>query len=155
MTVRGTPLELLKSHSKPNGFSPPSHSPESPGARIRCIRMEQNLTIEDLAAAIGLSVTDLGYIERGRVLPSLSTLRKLAATLGSPIAYLGCFEKMPEETLGQRIEKARHYMGYTKAEFAAHLGVNVKTVYNWERSRTVPPGEHMGKIQSLINSFLK
>ncbi|PSK19394.1 hypothetical protein C7R94_11560 [Brevibacillus sp. NRRL NRS-603] len=46
------------------------------------------------------------------------SFRRLSKVLGVSVAFLSCFEKLPESTLGERIIKARFYYGYTKREFA-------------------------------------
>lgn len=55
------------------------------------------------------------------------TVRALAEALKQPVWFLGCYELLPEDTLGQRIRKARLYHGLTKKEFANRFGVNEKT----------------------------
>lgn len=54
------------------------------------------------------------------------TARALAAALKQPVWFLGCYDALPEDLLGQRIRKARLYEGLTKKEFADRLGVNEK-----------------------------
>ena len=53
------------------------------------------------------------------------TVRALAKALEQLIWFLGCYEVLPEDTLGQRIRKARLYHGLTKKEFADKLGLGV------------------------------
>jgi transcriptional regulator with XRE-family HTH domain len=108
------------------------------------------MTIEDLAKAIGIAPENMGKIERGVHNVSLQSLRKLAMVLQVPVLYLGCFEDMPEETIGQRIKKARYTLGMTKKELSFILGVNPKTVHNWERGTTSPSHEQTNKIMALL-----
>ena len=57
------------------------------GRRIRAIRTgEAQMTIEQLAAGAGVSVSLISQIERGRAEPSLNSLRRIGAALGVPIA---------------------------------------------------------------------
>jgi transcriptional regulator with XRE-family HTH domain len=52
------------------------------GARIRAIRNERDLSLQALAAAIGMSRGSLGELERGEVLnPPLGTILRLMAAL--------------------------------------------------------------------------
>jgi transcriptional regulator with XRE-family HTH domain len=58
------------------------------------------------------------------------------------VAYLGCYDKLPEHTLGQRITKARLYHGLTKEELAEKLGVDPKTLRHWEQDKQEPLQQH-------------
>lgn len=49
------------------------------GDRLRWLRWERDLTLADLSSATGLSISYLSDMERGRTLPTLATLYKLAA----------------------------------------------------------------------------
>ncbi|MBH0331471.1 DNA-binding protein [Brevibacillus brevis] len=83
----------------------------------------------DLAAATGLCTRTIGLAEANKLKVSPPSLRRLSKVLCVSVAFLGCFEKLPESTLGQRIIKARFYYGYTKREFAALLGISERTLY--------------------------
>lgn len=48
------------------------------GIRLRALRKSQGLTLADVAAVTGLSVSFLSDVERGRGRPSIETLQKLA-----------------------------------------------------------------------------
>jgi transcriptional regulator with XRE-family HTH domain len=51
------------------------------GANIRAARRAQGLTQEELALAIGTSISHIGRIERGERPPSMRTLVRLAVAL--------------------------------------------------------------------------
>ena len=55
------------------------------GDRIRALREQCNMTLNELAQTIGLSASAVSQIERGIVEPSLRTLRALASALDTPI----------------------------------------------------------------------
>lgn len=93
------------------------------------------MTITDLAAAAGMATATISDLEADKKAPAFPTLRKLSQVLEMPIAFLGCFESMPEETLGQRITKARHYHGLMITEMAKAVGVNPKTLRQWEKNQ--------------------
>lgn len=63
------------------------------GPHLRKLRLSAGWTLERLAKLIGLSRSGLCQIERGKVEPSLSTLRRLAKALNVPLARL--FESSP------------------------------------------------------------
>ncbi len=58
------------------------------GARIRTVRKERSMTLRQLAHKTVLSVSLLSQIEVGKSSASISTMRKIAAALGVPLAYL-------------------------------------------------------------------
>jgi transcriptional regulator with XRE-family HTH domain len=65
------------------------------GKRLRQIRRYQDLTQEQLAEAIGVSVAFLSNIERGLNAPSFETLEKLAQALRTPVHELFIFSDQP------------------------------------------------------------
>jgi DNA-binding NtrC family response regulator len=58
------------------------------GARVRVLRKQRALTLKQLANKTSLSVSLISQIELGKSAASVSTLRKLAAALGSSLAQL-------------------------------------------------------------------
>jgi transcriptional regulator with XRE-family HTH domain len=65
----------------------PHDSPEL-GSTVRVQREQRGLTIAALARDVGVTAAAVSQIESGAVLPSLATLRKLAASLGIPVFRL-------------------------------------------------------------------
>lgn len=126
------------------------HDNNFPGARIRLARINKGMTIEDLAKISGITKFELGKIERGERNPSIATLRKLSQVLKVPIAYLGCFEQLPEDTLGQRIIKARLFHGFTQREFAKILCINHKILHSWEQDRTRPSPIYFNTLEQFL-----
>ncbi|HKR67372.1 MAG TPA: XRE family transcriptional regulator [Streptosporangiaceae bacterium] len=59
--------------------------PDQLGATVRAHREQRGLTIASLARSVGVSAAAVSQIESGAVQPSLTTLRKLAASLGIPV----------------------------------------------------------------------
>jgi transcriptional regulator with XRE-family HTH domain len=58
------------------------------GKRVREERKRRNLTLEDLAEICSMSVSYLGYVERGQRPASLSILKKLSAAFRTPLVEL-------------------------------------------------------------------
>ncbi len=58
------------------------------GARIRSVRKERVMTLRQLANKTVVSVSLLSQIELGKSSASVSTLRKIANSLGVPLGYL-------------------------------------------------------------------
>lgn len=55
---------------------------------LRKIRLEQNLTQEELAAAAGITRPYLSDIERGKKMPGGSVVLRLASACGVPVEEL-------------------------------------------------------------------
>jgi transcriptional regulator with XRE-family HTH domain len=70
------------------------------GREIRALRLQAGLTLQSLAGAAGVSQSLISQIERGLASPSITTLRRIAASLNVPIAalFLGSAEASDGET---------------------------------------------------------
>ncbi|KAF5046603.1 helix-turn-helix protein [anaerobic digester metagenome] len=66
------------------------------GDKVRKLRIEKNLTQETFAEALGISVSYVGLIERGKRQPSINILESIADTLDVPMSTLLC--NVTEET---------------------------------------------------------
>lgn len=51
--------------------------------------------------------------------------------------------------VGLRIKRAREARGWTQAQLAAQIGVDRKTVDNWENNRTVPLNR-LGRLSAVL-----
>ena len=89
-------------------------------------------------------------MENGVHPPSLKSLKKLSSCLNRPIYYFGFFEALPESTFGERLKKARLYRGLTKEEAALILGVDPKSISNWEMNRVLPSDKHLAKTHEFM-----
>ncbi|WP_188649004.1 helix-turn-helix domain-containing protein [Marinithermofilum abyssi] len=101
---------------------------------------------KELANLIGISHVALSKLENCQTKPKLRTLRLLSQVFDVPIAYLGCFESLPEYSFGQRLTKARLYHAMTHKEMADTLGVHEKSVKLWQDGLIKPSSEHMEKL---------
>lgn len=63
------------------------------GVRLRLLRIQQQMTQEQLAAAANISVDFLSLIERGKNSPSFANLEKLARALKVPVQELFNFDE--------------------------------------------------------------
>lgn len=106
----------------------------------------------ELAEKANLSLRTICLLENNTTAKaSIKNLSILSKILEVPIPYLGCFENLPEKTLGQRITKARLYHGYTKKDFASLLNVNVSTIRYWERDDRKPLGMYMDTLNKYLS----
>jgi transcriptional regulator with XRE-family HTH domain len=58
------------------------------GINIRRIRTERELSQEEVAYRVGIDVSYLGQIERGRRNPTIGVLGRIAVALGVPLVGL-------------------------------------------------------------------
>jgi transcriptional regulator with XRE-family HTH domain len=75
------------------------------GARVRSLRRERGLTIEQLAAATGLTKGFISQLERDRTAPSLSSIARICDALGVRLSHI--FEPEPAPALVRRHERPR------------------------------------------------
>ncbi len=73
------------------------------GARVRSLRRERGLTIEQLAAATGLTKGFISQLERDRTAPSLSSIARICDALGVRLSHI--FERDPAPALVRRHER--------------------------------------------------
>ncbi|MED4572673.1 helix-turn-helix transcriptional regulator, partial [Brevibacillus agri] len=111
-TDKGEDSTLGISIKKDASLAPalPATEVDTPGGRIRHARLSKHMCLVDLAKATGLSVVSLRLAEQNRTSLTPTNLRIIASVLGVSVAYLGCFESLSEDTLGQRIEKQGYIM---------------------------------------------
>jgi transcriptional regulator with XRE-family HTH domain/quercetin dioxygenase-like cupin family protein len=70
-----------------------SRSDTSLSEKLRALRREKNLTLQQVADTAGLSKAFVSQIESGTANPSLVSLKRVAEALGTPLAAL--FESQP------------------------------------------------------------
>jgi transcriptional regulator with XRE-family HTH domain len=75
------------------------------GARVRSLRRERGLTIEQLAAATGLTKGFISQLERDRTAPSLSSIARICDALGVRLSTI--FERDPAPALVRRHERPK------------------------------------------------
>ncbi|MGO4594311.1 helix-turn-helix domain-containing protein [Leifsonia sp. 2TAF2] len=80
------------------------------GERVRRARIHLGLSQEAIAGLASMHVTNYGKIERGDANPSLLTIVRIAAVLGTSVAALT--EEITREHLptGMRVLPAREYL---------------------------------------------
>lgn len=103
------------------------------GQRIRQLRLEKNMSQEELAFKSGLSAAHLGQIERALKNPTVDTVGKIASALGVPPAALfstGLKESAPQ---GSIIEKINAHLLSMDEETQKDLLRIVRILHNYER----------------------
>ena len=69
----------------------------TPGAKLRNLRAERNLSQRALALLAGISPNSVGLIEREEISPSIATLQNLATALNVRMSYF--FEDAAEQNV--------------------------------------------------------
>ncbi len=81
------------------------------GARIRHLRQARGMTLRDLATSAGVTESFLSQVERGLASPSISSLRRIATSLGESIASLFEPETEPGTLVRAADRRVLHYPG--------------------------------------------
>ncbi len=116
------------------------------GEKIRIIRNEKGLSLQELADKAGISLSYLSEIERGTVYPALNTLKRLAAALGvSTSSIMG-----NEGTLGHRLRSLREEYGLTQAQLANLAGVTAGLIGQIEQGKVQPSLKTLEKIADVM-----
>ena len=108
--------------------------------RIRAIRRERGLTLEEVASKSGLTRSWLSKVENFRVTPSLPALSQIAQVLGIPVAELvrGLDETPPLIVVrrGERkvVDRDQSEINTTVYEALAHKRSNRKMLFRLELS---------------------
>jgi transcriptional regulator with XRE-family HTH domain len=116
------------------------------GARVREARSQQGLTLDELAAAAGISRATLSNLERGEQSPSLNAATDVARALGVSLAQLlGEEERRPTVTIpaGERLVFRDERTGIDRQLLSpAFAGRGIE----WIRV-TLPPGAATDDLQ--------
>jgi len=102
------------------------------GTRLRALREQRGLSLRSVAEEAGVSESFLSQVERGIASPSIASLQRVAAALGTPLAPL--FEG--PRTSGRVVRASeRRRMMHPKRQ--------------WEDSLVTPPGS--SKLQVILS----
>jgi transcriptional regulator with XRE-family HTH domain len=114
------------------------------GERIRSERLQLRLSLDELAAAAGVSRSMLSAVERGDKVPTILVLHRIAMGLGSNITRLLGEEQAAPVVVLRREEQvvARDPSGWERRNLAPALpGVD----FEFMRT-TIPPGVNAGEF---------
>lgn len=57
------------------------------GPKVRALRLERGMTLQQLATVADVSTASVHKVERGEMVPTITTLLKIAGALGAPIRH--------------------------------------------------------------------
>ncbi|MBX3048683.1 MAG: transcriptional regulator [Anaerolineales bacterium] len=133
------------------------------GVLLRDARLSSGKSMKDLGAAIGISASTFGAIERGESSPSLPELEVLAYFLGVPLAHFwserlvsgpGTAEELDTQrllVLRQRsvstlLRQARAASGLSQKDVSDRTGISASRIRRYESGETpvpLPELEHL------------
>jgi DNA-binding transcriptional regulator YiaG len=113
------------------------------GDHIRKTRLDWGLLQREVAEILGGNATTVRCWEKKRNCPSLPFLPKIAAFLGY-VPWDG-----PPRSLGERIARARKWLGITQETLAREIGVDPATLARWEKGRGRPSGKAIACLKTL------
>ena len=58
----------------------------------------------------------------------------------------------PEPTFAARLVVFRERNGWSQSRTASVLGINLRTLQNWEQGRNIPKGFALASLNRIINS---
>jgi len=116
------------------------------GDKIRLLRAEKGLSLQDLASRAGISLSYLSEIERGTVYPALNTLKRIAEGLEVPVSSI----MNHEGSLGYKLKALREEYGLTQAQLASLAGVTAGLIGQIEHGKVQPSLKTLEKLSEVM-----
>jgi transcriptional regulator with XRE-family HTH domain len=119
------------------------------GDKVRALRDEKKLTLDDLSRQLDLSVAYLSEIEVGARTPSVQTLQKISRFFGVPVSlFLQTQGKLL--TTGKKIRIAREARGLTQKQLAGASDVSPGLIAQLEAGKVQPSLKTIERIASAL-----
>ena len=128
-TIRA-PLHCLGPHEKRVKGYP--DAPRTLGEHLRKRRLDFGETQEQTASRFGVTFTSYNGWEADRIAPGIGKWPLILDFLGYDPSPPAC------ATFPEAISALRRRLGLDKHQFAKRVGVDVKSVRNWESGKRVP-----------------
>jgi transcriptional regulator with XRE-family HTH domain len=128
------------------------------GQRLTALRTAQSLTQVELAQRCGWpSVDGIAKMEQGKLDPTLSTLRALAAALGVSLDKFDYPLREPDgmtagERFARRLKEVRESRGWSRMDMAKKLGYskNAGAIGKWESGRVNPSDAVLQQLAKVL-----
>ncbi|MGH7072008.1 MAG: helix-turn-helix domain-containing protein [Acetobacteraceae bacterium] len=104
------------------------------GTRIRFIRRQRRMTLDQLAGATGLTKSYLSKVERGLSVPSISTALKVAASFRLTVGHLAGEEPSPGSICVTRERDRKSFM-----HGGGHAGYDYQAIAAAKASKSMEP----------------
>ncbi len=121
---------------------------ETLGANIQRLRLEQGLSVMELAQQVGMQATRLDTVEGG-AMPRVPTLHRIADALGVSVDAL----LPPATTTGARIARWRMLRGWTGQALAARTGIALGNLSTLEHDNGGPQGPLGSTLQRIAQAL--
>jgi len=121
------------------------------GGKIRALREEKGMTLEELGKQLGLSLTYLSEIERETRIPSLPTLKKISEFFHVPISQLTNSEAKVM-TMGKKIKLAREISGMTQKQLATASELSPGMIAQLESGKVYPSLKSLEKLSQALST---
>lgn len=136
-TLLSAKTAMLDPYRQARGWNMPALERGTLAYKIRENRINAGLTIKRLAELSGVTACTIGAAEHGKSIPNLANIAAIAAALNIPSYVFTEADKMPEETLLQRLDKARVMRCLSWPALAKDIGVDVAELCKFKQGRKV------------------
>lgn len=126
------------------------NTPTNTGKLIHKLRVENNMTLEELGKKVGVGKSTVRKWETGMIANmKKDKILKVAEALGTTPEYImgweeGKMSEIKSTNVGNRIKERRQALGFTAEQLAGMLHKNKATIYRYEN----------GEIENLPHSVL-
>lgn len=140
---------------------PVPKNPTTIGGHLRRRRLQLKIFQSEAARKLGVSLVTMSKWECDKIYPTWQYHSKIIEYLAfDPFPSCGLRDPygnepsgvaiLPSESLGTRVRKRRLELKLTVTECAQKLGIDVKTLRDWEGRRRSPCSKHRARIQHLV-----
>lgn len=119
------------------------------GDKIRALRKEKGISLEDMGHHLGLSLSYLSEVERGRRVPSLESLHHICRFFNIPVSLLVTSSSKVRVT-GEKIRLNRETKGISQKHLAQMAGLSSGLVSQLEAAKVQPS---LKTIESIANAL--
>ena len=113
------------------------------GDHLRKKRLDLGLLQREVADQLGVDPTTVTNWERQRTTPALPHMPRIAEFLGHVVYD-------PMEPLSKRLRVCRTALGLSQREIATLIGVDPKTIWEWETGVREPSQRSQRRISAFI-----
>lgn len=141
--------KLLKHPELSGELDSDSISTTGLGDKVRALRKDQGLSLEDLGHSLDLSFTYLSEIERGERVPSLQALQKISSFFNIPVSLLiGTPAKLL--STGKKIRMNRELRSMTQKQLAQAANVSPGLIAQLEAGKVQPSLKTIESLSKVL-----
>lgn len=115
------------------------------GQRVRALRRKQHLSLGDVEKRVGLLRTYVSRVERGRTVPSLDTLEKLAFALRVPLYRFFCNGHRPSASFARAFRRRPRSAVSSEMRELARFRRMLQRMGEGDRALLLSTAEHMAR----------